>query len=255
MQYWPTTAGKAFFLLSSICHHASAAAIPGTSSRAPANPSNITLPFSTATTYNSELLSILPSGGGIVVDSSKTINLKTTTKAIYTLSDGCVMSALKHGSSVIIMPGNSCSKTAPRTSSRTSSSSVKHSLHTSSSSHSISSSSKLKSAHSTTSSSHGAKSTASSSSKLKSTHSTTSSSQGNKSKISSSSTSKPSHNTTSSRRSTHSTSSSSPGTKLPHGTSSSVWNTKTRRPRHQKQSSLQVPAAVFRVPTARRPHR
>ncbi|KAI9837744.1 MAG: hypothetical protein M1819_006678 [Sarea resinae] len=119
---WPASTGRALFVLSSIARYASAAAISSSSS---VYYSNFTLPVSTATTYDAEPLSILPNGAGIVVDSSKTISLGgNTTAATYTLSDGCVMSAVKQGGSVVIVPGKACSNSAPITSSTPSSSST-----------------------------------------------------------------------------------------------------------------------------------
>jgi hypothetical protein len=67
---WSASAGRGFVILSSIAHYASAAAISRT---VVAIETDFALPFATAATYRAEPISILPSGKGIVVDSTKTI--------------------------------------------------------------------------------------------------------------------------------------------------------------------------------------
>ena len=65
-------------------------------------------------------VSILPSGKGVVVDSTKAIGFEVVADAVYTLRDGCVMTVLKEGSSVIMAPGKGCSTPRPSPSGKTS---------------------------------------------------------------------------------------------------------------------------------------
>ncbi|KAI9650139.1 hypothetical protein NHQ30_000152 [Ciborinia camelliae] len=107
---WPSADWRVAFVLFLITQSAYATSI---SNGSDAFYPNSTLPFSTTTSYGADRLPVLSSGAGIVTDSSKTAKLVgTTTNAIYTHSDGCIVSAVKQKGSIVIVSHGACGTTA-----------------------------------------------------------------------------------------------------------------------------------------------